>query len=207
MNVAHLAQDIFAAKEESIKLKKQEKQHKMALRKAASYSKWHARPYTRKSAKKSKAYIKTVPPQKVVKLHMGNIQAYEQGKFIYSMKIISLENVQLRDNAIEAARQSIHKDLETSFAGQYYFGVRVFPHHILRENKMLTGAGADRMQTGMTQSFGATIGRAALVKKNQVIYVLGVNSDKALQAARQSIEKIKAKLPCKTRISVEKKRV
>ncbi len=176
----------------------------MALRKAASYSKWKTRPYTRKSSKKAKAYIKTVPPQKVVKLHMGNIQSYEQGKFLYIIKIISLEQVQLRDNAIESARQSIHKELETSFPGQYYFAVKVYPHHILRENKMLTGAGADRMQTGMTQSFGTTVGRAALVKKNQTIFILGVNSEKALQVARDSIGKIKAKLPCMTRIIVEK---
>lgn len=177
----------------------------MALRKASSYSKFNARPYTRKSAKKAKAYIKTVPPQKVVKLHMGNILEFEQGKFLYTIKIVSLEKVQLRDNAIEAARQSIHKDLETNFLGQYYFGVKVYPHHILRENKMLTGAGADRMQTGMTQSFGATIGRAALVKANQPIFVIGVNSEKALQTTRESIAKIKAKLPCTTRILVEKK--
>ena len=178
----------------------------MALRKASSYSKWHTRPYTRKSAKKAKAYVKTVPPQKVVKMHMGNILMFEQGKFLYTIKIVSAEQVQLRDNAIEAARQSIHKDLETAFPNQYYFGVKVYPHHILRENKMLTGAGADRMQTGMTQSFGATIGRAALVKANQTIFIIGVNSDKALQVTRNSIAKIKAKLPCVTRIFVEKKK-
>ncbi len=176
----------------------------MALRKASSYSKFKARPYTRKSSKKAKAYIKTIPPQKVVKLHMGNIPAYEQGRFLYTIRIISLEQVQLRDNAIEAARQSIHKELETAFPGQYYFAVKVYPHHILRENKMLTGAGADRMQTGMTQSFGKTIGRAAFVKPNQIIFMIAVNSDKALQVTRDAIGKIKAKLPCSTRILVEK---
>lgn len=178
----------------------------MALRKASSYSKFNARPYTRKSAVKSKSYIKTVPPQKVVKLHMGNIQAFEQGKFPIVIQLISLQKVQMRDNAIEAARQSIHKDLETGFLGQYYFAVKVYPHHILRENKMLTGAGADRMQTGMTQSFGATIGRAAFIKPNQTVFVIAVNSEKALRATRVSIDKIKAKLPCRTRIIVEKKK-
>jgi large subunit ribosomal protein L10e len=176
----------------------------MALRKASSYSHWPTRPYTRKSAKKSKSYIKTIPPQKVVKVHMGNIQAYQGGKFPTVLRLISLEKVQLRDNAIEAARQSIHKDLETAFPGQYYFGLKVFPHHILRENKMLTGAGADRMQTGMTQSFGATIGRAALVKAGQTIYVIAVNSEKAVRVARDAIGKIKAKLPCTTRTLTEK---
>lgn len=178
--------------------------HAMALRKASSYSKFKARPYTRKSAKKSKSYIKTIPPTKVVKLHMGDISGFGKGKYPTLIKVASLEQVQLRDNAIEAARQSIHKDLEINFPGQYYFSVKVYPHHILRENKMLTGAGADRMQTGMTQSFGATIGRAAFVKPNQIIFLIAVNSEKALQVTRAAIKKIKAKLPCSTRILVEK---
>jgi large subunit ribosomal protein L10e len=176
----------------------------MALRKAASYSKFNARPYTRKSAKKSKSYIKTVPPTKVVKLHMGDISGFKKGKYPTVIRIVSLEKVQLRDNAIEAARQNIHKDLEVNFPGQYYFAVKVYPHHILRENKMLTGAGADRMQTGMTQSFGKTIGRAAFIKPNQIIFLIAVNSEKALQVTRTAIGKIKAKLPCSTRILVEK---
>lgn len=178
----------------------------MALRKASSYSKFYARPYTRKSKKKAKSYIKTVPPQKVVKMQMGNIPAYNEGKFGTVLTVISLENVQMRDNAIEAARQSIHKDLETNFLGQYYFAVKVFPHHILRENKMITGAGADRMQTGMTKSFGATIGRAAFVKENQPIFVIAVNSEKAVRSSREAIAKIKAKLPCTTRILTEVKK-
>lgn len=172
----------------------------MALRKASSYSHFKARPYTRKSAKRSKAYIKTVPPQKIVKLHMGNISGFESNKFPFVFQLISLQNVQIRDNALEAARQSLHKDLELGFPGQYYLGVNVFPHHILRENKMLTGAGADRMQTGMTQSFGATVGRAALVKENQPVFTFGVNSDKAVRVMRQAVNKIKAKLPCSARL-------
>jgi len=177
----------------------------MALRKASSYSRFSARPYTRKSAKKAKAYIKTVPNTKVVKLHMGNIQAYEQGKLPIILKMISTQDVQLRDNAIESARQFIHHELETYFLGQYYFAVRVYPHHILRENKMLTGAGADRMQTGMQLSFGQTVGRAALVKAGKEIFIVAVNSEKAQKAAREYMEKIKAKLPCTTRILVEKR--
>lgn len=177
----------------------------MALRKASSYSKFRTRPYTRKSSVKSKSYIKTIPPTKVVKLHMGNIQAYEQGKFPIILRIVSTENIQLRDNAIESARQFIHHELEANFQGQYYFSVRVYPHHILRENKMLTGAGADRMQTGMQLSFGAAIGRAALVKAGKDIFIVAVNSEKAQKAAREYLEKIKAKLPCSTRIMTEKK--
>lgn len=178
---------------------------KMALRKAISYSKRYARPYTRKSSVKSKSYVKAIPPQKIVKLHMGDISGFEKGKFNLLLRLVCLENVQMRDNALEAARQSVHHELEENLLGQYYFSVRVYPHHILRENKMLTGAGADRMQTGMSQSFGSNIGRAAFVKEGQDIFIVAISSEKAMRLARGFLEKIKAKLPCRTRIISEKK--
>ncbi|MBM3234543.1 50S ribosomal protein L16 [Candidatus Pacearchaeota archaeon] len=177
----------------------------MALRKASSYSKRHVTPYTRKSAKKSKSYIKAIPPQKVVKLHMGDIHGYENKKLNIVLKLQSAEPVQIRDNAIEAARQYIHKELEENLAGQYYFAVKIYPHNIVRENKMLTGAGADRMQTGMAHSFGVNIGRTAIVKENQDIFIVAVNSEKAMRITRTAFERIKAKLPCSTRILVEKR--
>ena len=64
---------------------------------------------------------------------------------------------------------------------------------------MLTGAGADRMQTGMSRSFGKTMGRAALVKPNQVLFILGIKTPKAEVEARKLIRAVKARLPCKVR--------
>ena len=176
----------------------------MALRKALAYSKRKSRPYTRKSSVKSKSYIKTIPQQKIVKFKMGNIQDYEKGNFKIILKAVSSEKVLVRDNALESARQLIHKDLDTQIPGQYYFEVRVFPHHILRENKVLTGAGADRMQTGMAHSFGVTVGRAAMIKENQDIFLIAINSEKARKITFDSLRKIKAKLPCHTRVVIEK---
>lgn len=178
----------------------------MALRKAGAYSKRYARPYTRKSTKKSKSYIKTVPPQKIVRFRMGDIKGFEEGKFKFTIQLMAGEDVQIRDNALEASRQYINKILETNATGQFYFEVKPFPHHIIRENKMLTGAGADRMQTGMAHSFGQTIGRAAFVKKNQPIFIVGTATDKIMRLTIKSFEKIKAKLPCRSIISVQEKK-
>lgn len=177
----------------------------MGLRKASSYSKFYARPYTRKSNVKSKAYIKTIPPTKLVKMHMGDIKGFSSGKLTYILRMISIEYSQMRDNAIESARQYINKLLDEQIPGQFYFGVKVYPHHILRENKMLTGAGADRMQTGMQLSFGATIGRAAFITKGKEIFIIAVNSEKNVRIARDIMGKIRSKLPCKTSILFEKK--
>ena len=175
----------------------------MALRKALSYSKKYTRPYTRHSKKKSKSYIKTVPQQKVVRFKMGAIKDFGDNKFKIIIKLLAGEKVLIRDNALEASRQYIHKILEENLQGSYYFGVEVYPHHILRENKMLTGAGADRMQTGMTNSFGTTIGRAAMLPENKEIFLIAVNTEKARKLAFAALERIKAKLPGRVRISME----
>jgi large subunit ribosomal protein L10e len=174
------------------------------LRKAGAYSKKYARPYTRVSKVKAKNFIKTVPASKITKFNMGNIQAYQSGKYDTKIRVICKENVQIRDNSIEAARQGITRTLEKSMPNQFYFEIKIHPHHIIRENKMLTGAGSDRMQTGMQRSFGKTIGRAAMVKENQELFFLATSGDKQIGIIRNAVTAIKARLPCKVQIMIEK---
>lgn len=175
----------------------------MGLRKAASYSKKTVVPYTRKSKRKNKAFVKTVPPQNVVKFSMGKETFFNEGKFPTKLSLITLETVQVRSNALEAARQFINKKLEKNFPNQYLFRVVPYPHHIQRENKMLTGAGADRMQTGMQLSFGKTTTRAAIVKAGEPLFIVHIGSKKAEQLVRVSFQQIKSKLPCRTRVLTE----
>jgi large subunit ribosomal protein L10e len=51
----------------------------------------------------------------------------------------------------------------------FHFKIRVFPHHVLRENKQATGAGADRVSEGMRLAFGKAVGTAARVDPGQKI--------------------------------------
>ncbi|MBS3094310.1 50S ribosomal protein L16 [Candidatus Pacearchaeota archaeon] len=171
-----------------------------SLRKANSYSKRHVVPFTRISKKKQRSYIKVVPPQKIVKFSMGQEPMFNAGKLPYQLTMVSTEKVQIRHNALEACRQFINKKLEKDFAGQYFFRVIPFPHHIQRENKMLTGAGADRMQTGMQLSFGKSVGKAAILKANDRIFFVALPTPKAVQSTRKVLGQVKAKLPCKTRV-------
>jgi len=178
------------------------------LRKAAAYSNRYARPYTRKSKKKSKSYVKAVPGSQLTKFHMGKIHDYELGKFPIKVIAYSIDKgvVQVRDAALEAARQAIHRELDKPLLGNYYFSIRVAPHHILRENKMLTGAGADRMQTGMSHSFGVTIGRAAMVHPGKDVFVFGFKEERALPILRKVIDQIRSKLPIHLRLEVVKEK-
>ncbi|HLC78552.1 MAG TPA: 50S ribosomal protein L16 [Candidatus Nanoarchaeia archaeon] len=175
----------------------------MALRKASSYSKRTVVAYTRISKKKSKSYIKTVPPQKIVKFSMGNQNLYDGKKLPLLLTMVSEENVQIRHNALESCRQFLNKVLDNNCAGAYFFKVVPFPHHIQRENKMLTGAGADRMQTGMQLSFGRAVGKAAILKPGSKIFYVAVSTPKAVSVVRKAFQQLRSKMPGRTRVVYE----
>jgi large subunit ribosomal protein L10e len=178
-----------------------------SLRKAAAYSKKKVRPFTRKSKNRKKAYIKAVPPNKVVKYDMGNMKDSTAGKHKYRIKLISDEKikVQVRDNALEACRTLLNKMLEKKIPGNYYFKIKCYPHHILRENKIAAGAGADRLSSGMRHSFGVIAGRAAIINPGQEILFVTCTDNKGSSVTKKAITMIKPKVPCKTRIVIERK--
>lgn len=176
----------------------------MAIRKALSYSKKHNKPYTRVSKVKSKSYIKVVPPNKVVKYNIGNQRAFVEGKLPFVLRLLSDEQLVIKDLAIEAGRMVLTKNLETKLPGKFYLWVKIHPHHILRNNKAAAGAGADRMSTGMKQSFGIIEGRAARVLGGQELFMVACDSENTVKIARGIISMAKAKLPCRTRVTFEK---
>jgi large subunit ribosomal protein L10e len=176
------------------------------LRKANAYSKRAVVPYTRVSKRKNRSYIKVVPPQKIVKFSMGEGKSYESGKYSHRLALVTTEAVQIRHNSLEACRQYINKVLDKNLLGQYFFRVVPFPHHIQRENKMLTGAGADRMQTGMQLSFGRCEGKAAIIKANAPLFILAVPNEKAVRYVREIFQQIKSKLPCTSKVLYEFKK-
>ena len=117
----------------------------------------------------------------------------------YADWLVTKEKIQIRHNALESARMIINRRLHRVFGNNYKFKLRVYPHHILRENKMLTGAGADRMQSGMQKSFGKPVGLAAQVKINQPLFTVYVD-EKDLNAAREIMKKGFSRLPCKCKV-------
>lgn len=161
------------------------------LRKGIAYRRLE-RPYTRASKYKKLNFVRSVPTRKVVRYTMGNPKkTYE-----CYLDLISKANVQIRHNAIESARQSSNRVLELALGKTgYSYQIRIYPHHVLRENPLAAGAGADRMSTGMQRSFGKSIGTAARVKRGQVILTIGVMKSN-LELARTAMVRAKNKLPC-----------
>jgi large subunit ribosomal protein L10e len=162
------------------------------------------RPYTRKSKVKSKAYIKTVPPQAIVKFVMGNTKKWIANEFPFRADIRSEVDCQIRDVALEASRQQILRETANDLGTDFYFNVAVAPHHILREHKQAAVAQADRMSQGMALSFGRTAGRAARVHKGKSIFILGLPTEEAVARLRAVYNKTKQKLPTVTRLDVTK---
>src|SRR2546422_20081 len=103
------------------------------------------------------------------------------------VNLVSQERVQIRHNALESCRVAANKLLLDKYGDTgYRLTLTPYPHVILRENKMIATAGADRLQEGMRRSFGKPTGRAARVNHGQTILIAYVNSE-GIDTAKQAI--------------------
>jgi large subunit ribosomal protein L10e len=125
-------------------------------------------------------------------------------QFGYEARLIALEQAQIRHNSLEAARVASNRILMEKLVNNYRLDILPYPHNILRENKMIFGAHADRLQQGMRGSFGKPIGTAARVRVDQAIIAVGVDAQ-GIEAAKVALKRGSAKLPIPCRITVEKK--
>lgn len=167
------------------------------LRKGKCY-KVPTRAYTRKSKYKRKGFIKAIPQSKIVRYHMGD----QSKDFSNTVKLVAKEKFQIRHNAFESCRMMLNKHLQNKFGPKgYHFHINLFPHQVLRENKMLTGAGADRMQTGMAHSFGKAVGTAAVVKNGTTIFTLYVDKEH-VEGAKKILSMARPRVSGKTSIEV-----
>ena len=82
----------------------------------------------------------------------------------------SWEKENVSSEALEAARIAANKYM-VKHAGKdaFHLRIRVHPFHVLRINKMLSCAGADRLQTGMRGAFGKPQGLCARVAIGQIL--------------------------------------
>jgi len=136
----------------------------------------------------------------VQKFIMGDSKATYECR----VSLLADSEIQVRHNALEAARVAANKVMFDKLGETgYLVKVVTYPHIILRENRMIATAGADRLQEGMRRSFGKPTGRAALVRANRPIIDIYVN-EPALDHAREALRVSSSKLPTSCRISVER---
>ncbi|MHA2059360.1 MAG: 50S ribosomal protein L16 [Candidatus Ranarchaeia archaeon] len=160
----------------------------MPVRPGKCYTKINRPPYTRRK------YMRGVPGSRIVRFDMGDTQ----GTFDASIAVVAQEHGQIRHIALEAARVAVNAYCVKHFPDEFHYRINVKPHQVLRENKMMAFAGADRLQAGMRQSFGKPSGTAARVRPNQIILLLRVD-EKNVPGALQALKRGMRKMPIVTR--------
>lgn len=117
-----------------------------------------------------------------------------QDEFPFCAHLVSNEYEQLSSEALEAARICANKYVtKTSGKDSFHMRVRVHPYHVIRINKMLSCAGADRLQTGMRGAWGKPYGTVARVNIGQIILSIRCkDSNKAvvIEALRRARYKV-----------------
>ncbi len=151
-------------------------------------------PYTRRE------YIDGIPDPKIRKFTHGD----PNRQFEYELVLVAKKSGQIRHNALEAARVATNKYLESKLGrANYFFRVVPYPHHVLRENKMIFGAGADRLQDGMRLAFGKPVGTAAQVWEGSSVLLVRVDKQ-GLEVAKEALRRGASKLPLPCRIEIRK---
>ncbi len=143
-------------------------------------------------------YVRGVPDSRIRAYDTGN----RSGDFPLHVHLVSKERCQIRHTALEAARIAVNRHLQRKVGIEnYHMTIRIHPHHILRENKMMAVAGADRIQDGMRRSFGKPTDRAARVRERQELVTVRLNAEHypiALEALKRASDRFPT--PCTYKI-------
>ncbi|GBG33870.1 60S ribosomal protein L10 [Hondaea fermentalgiana] len=170
----------------------------MARRPARCYRYCKNKPYIKSR------YLRGVPEPK---LKIYDVGAKKAGVDVFPAvcHMFSDEREQISSEALEAARIACNKYLVKN-AGKdaFHMRIRAHPFHVLRINKMLSCAGADRLQTGMRHAYGKPAGVVARVKIGQIL--ISVRTKKqTLPVAMEALRRSKMKFPGRQKIVASKK--
>ncbi|TPX75451.1 hypothetical protein CcCBS67573_g03271 [Chytriomyces confervae] len=142
---------------------------------------------------KNKPYPKSrfcrgVPDPKIRIYDLGRKKATVD-EFPLTIHLLSDEYQQISSESLEAARICANKYItKTSGKDSFHMRIRVHPFHVIRINKMLSCAGADRLQQGMRGAFGKPTGKVARVNIGQVLVSIRTkdsNKDVVYEALRR----------------------
>lgn len=153
---------------------------------------------------KNKPYPKSrfnrgVPDPKIRIYDLGNKKASVMD-FPVHIVMVSDELEQIGSEALEAARISANKYMAKQCGKEsFHLRIRAHPYHVTRINKMLSCAGADRLQTGMRGAYGKPNGLVARVNIGDPLMSIRCkesNWKEAFEALRRS----KMKFPGRQKI-------
>ena len=140
------------------------------------------------------------------------IRIYDLGKkkagvdeFPACVHMMSNEREHLSSEALEAARICANKYMVKNCGkDSFHLRVRKHPFHVTRINKMLSCAGADRLQTGMRGAYGKPQGLVARVDIGDILFSMRIK-DNNVNHAIEAFRRAKFKFPGRQLIVVSKK--
>src|SRR5829696_2208893 len=162
--------------------------------KGVNYREPRGMPYVRRE------YIAGKPQIKIARFSSGQSK---ENYYDYKLELLATERIQIRHNALESARLAANKTMARAGDTSFFSSLKVYPHVLLRENKMIATAGADRLQEGMRRAFGKATGLAARLKPGQSIIEAYVHSDN-LSLAKEGFKIASSKIGCPTETRITK---
>jgi large subunit ribosomal protein L10e len=170
----------------------------MGRRPARCYRQIKNKPYPKSR------FCRGVPDPKI-RIYDVGMKKKGVDEFPFCVHLVSWEKENVSSEALEAARIACNKYM-TKYAGKdaFHLRVRVHPFHVLRINKMLSCAGADRLQTGMRGAFGKPQGVCARVAIGQVLLSVRCKDGNGIHA-QEALRRAKFKFPGRQKIIVSRK--
>lgn len=158
---------------------------------------------------KNKPYPKSrfnrgVPDPKI-RMYDGGKKKGNWSDFPACVHMVSYEKEQITSEALEAARIAANKYMQNK-AGKdgFHIRIRVHPWHVVRINKMLSCAGADRLQTGMRHAFGKALCKSARVEIGSILISIRCRTN-YVKHAQEALRRAKFKFPGRQKVFVSRK--
>jgi len=160
----------------------------MGRRPARCYRYQQGKPYIKSR------YCRGVPDPKIRIYDLGRRNATVH-EFPSVYHLVSDEKEQLSSEALEASRIVVNKYM-TNLCGKdgFHARIRAHPYHVLRINKMLSCAGADRLQTGMRGAYGKPQGTVARVDIGQILISVRCKTSN-IPHAKEALRRARYKFP------------
>eukprot|EP00354_Favella_ehrenbergii_P011840 CAMPEP_0170450626 /NCGR_PEP_ID=MMETSP0123-20130129/97_1 /TAXON_ID=182087 /ORGANISM="Favella ehrenbergii, Strain Fehren 1" /LENGTH=184 /DNA_ID=CAMNT_0010711965 /DNA_START=140 /DNA_END=694 /DNA_ORIENTATION=+ len=119
--------------------------------------------------------------------------------------MVSYEKEQITSEALEAARIAANKYMQVNTGKEgFHIRIRVHPWHVVRINKMLSCAGADRLQTGMRHAYGKALCKSARVNIGSILISIRTKREN-VEHAQEALRRAKFKFPGRQKVFVSRK--
>ena len=135
-------------------------------------------------------YNRGVPDPKI-RIYDGGKKKSQWDDFPCCVHLVSKEKEMISSESLESARIAANKYMVTKSGKEaFHIRIRVHPWHTVRINKMLSCAGADRLQQGMRGAFGKPYIKCARVNIGTTLISIRTkakdvgNAEQALRRSR-----------------------